>query len=256
MRFLARAGFAARGLMYVVIGWIAVEIAFGKTSQQADRSGALHALGRTPAGEVALWVLVVGFFGMTLWRLSEALYGTSETDRRKAVFSRLSALAKAVVYAVLGYGVLEYALGAGSPPSSNQQSVDLTAAVMRHPGGRIAVIVIGLALAGGGLYLGCQAWRERFLKNLMLGEMGARTRRVVDWLGRIGGVARGVVFVTAGVFLVVAAVRAQPGEAKGVDSSLRALAGTPLGPWLLLLVAIGLIVFGLFSWCEARWRRV
>ena len=71
-----------------------------------------------------------------------------------------------------------------------------------------------------------------------------------------GGVARGVVFVTVGVFLVVAAVTTQPQQAKGLDSALRALAATPGGPWLLALVAIGLIIFGAFSCCEARWARV
>lgn len=256
MRLLARAGFLARGLMYIVIGWIAVEIAFGKTSEQADRTGALQALGRTPVGEIALWVLVVGFFGMALWRLSEAVYGTPQTDKRKATWTRLTALAKAVLYAVLGYGVLDYAIGSGGPQSSDQQSVDLTATLMRHPGGRILVVVIGLALIGAGLFLGYQAWRERFKKSLMLGQMGPRARRVVEWLGRIGGIARGVVFITAGVFLVVAAAEARPDQAKGIDSSLRELAATPGGPWLLVIVAVGLIMFGLFSCCEARWRRV
>jgi Domain of Unknown Function (DUF1206) len=255
MRFLGRAGFLARGIMYIVIGWIALLVAFRKTGQQADRTGALHELGTTPLGEVALWVLVIGFLGMAIWRLSEAIFGASGAGRPKPA-TRLASLAKAVIYAVVAWGVLEYAIGIGSPPSSDQQSVDLTATVMRHPGGRIAVIIIGLALIGGGLYLGYQAWRNRLMDDLRLGEMRARTRRIVEWLGRVGGVARGIVFVTAGVFLVVAAAKAQPGQAKGIDSALRALAHTPLGPWLLVLVAIGLIMFGLFSCCEARWRRL
>ena len=249
---LGRAGFLARGVMYVVIGWIALQIAFGKTRQQADRTGALHALSATPFGVVALWVLVVGFLGMALWRLSEAVWPTGEGRKASA---RALSFAKAVIYAVLGYGTLKYAIGAGAPQSSNQQSVDLTATVLRHTGGQVAVVVIGLAFIGGGLYLGYQAWRERFLKDLELGRMSRRTRQIVEWLGRIGGIARGIVFITAGVFLVVAAVRSQPQQAKGIDSSLRELATTPVGPWLLALVAIGLIMFGLFSCCEARWRR-
>jgi uncharacterized membrane protein len=254
-RFLARAGFLARGVMYVVIGWIALLVAFRKTSQQADRTGALHELSRTPFGAVALWLLVIGFFGMALWRLSEALYGAPGASGRKAT-SRLAAFAKAVIYAVIGYGVLKYAIGAGGPESSNQQSVDLTAALMRHPGGKALVVVIGLALVGGGLYLGYQAWRERFRRELNLGQMSRRTRQIVDWLGRVGGIARGIVFVTAGVFLVVAAVRSQPRQAKGIDSALRALAATPFGPWLLVLVAVGLVMFGLFSCAEFRYHRL
>ena len=256
MRFLARAGFLARGIMYVVIGWIALEIAFGRTSQQADRSGALQTLGRTLAGEIALWVLVVGFFGMALWRLSQALFDPAAASRRKAVWSRLANLGKAAVYAVLGYGVAAYAIGAGSPPSTDQQSVDLTATVMRHPGGRALIVAIGLVLIGTGLCLGYQAWREKFRETLDLGKMSPAARRVTEWLGRIGGIARGVVFLIAGIFLIVAAADANPGQAKGIDSSLRALAAAPLGPWLLALVAVGLIMFGLYSCCVARWRRV
>jgi hypothetical protein len=255
MRYLAGAGFLARGVMYIVIGWIALLIAFRKTGQLADRTGALHELSGTPFGAAALWLLVVGFSGMALWRLSEALYGTRGAGGRSAK-ARLSALARAVLYVVIAYGVLKYAIGAGAPQSTNQQSVDLTATLMRHPGGKVAVVVIGLVLIGGGLYLGYQAWRKRFLKDLNLGQARIRTRRIVEWLGRVGGIARGIVFITAGVFLVVAAVRSQPQQAKGIDSSLRALATTPLGPWLLVLVAVGLIMFGLFSCCEARWRRV
>jgi len=152
--------------------------------------------------------------------------------------------------------VLKYALGVGGPKSSDQQSVDLTATLMRHPGGQWLVAVLGLVLAGAGLYLGYSAWRERFLESMNLTGVSARTRRVVEWLGRIGGVARGIVFVVAGVFLVVAAVDAKPGQAKGVDSALRSLAATPAGPWLLVVVAIGLIMFGIFSACEARWYKV
>lgn len=256
MRFLARAGFFARGLMYVVIGWIAVQIAFGNTSQQADRSGALQTLGRTPAGQIALWVLVVGFFGMALWRLSQAVFGTPAGSRRKAVWARLVNLGKAAVYAVLGYGVVRYALGAGSPPSTDQQSVDLTATLMRHPGGRALIVVIGLVLIGTGIYLGFQAWREKFEDTLDLSKMRPAARRITEWLGRLGGVTRAVVFLIAGIFLIVAAVDANPGQAKGIDSSLRALAAAPLGPWLLALVAAGLIMFGLYSCCVAWWRRI
>ena len=254
LRFLAPAGLLARGFMYIVIGWIALQVAFGKSGQQADRSGALHALSGTPFGTVALWVLVIGFFGMALWQLSEALFGSPSGGQQAG--TRLRALARGVIYGILGYGVLEYTIGAGGQQSSDQQSVDLTATLLRHPGGQEVVAVIGLAFVGGGLYLGYRSWRERFREGLRLAEMRAVTGLIVGWLGRVGGVARGVVFVTVGVFLVVAAVTTQPRQAKGLDSALRSLAATPGGPWLLALVAIGLIIFGAFSCCEARWVRV
>lgn len=252
LTLLGRAGFLARGIEYVVIGWIALLIAFGKSRQQADKTGALHALSSTPFGAIALWVLVIGFFGMAVWQLSTAIWPVGEG--RKAA-KRLAAVGKAVLYAVLGYGVLRYAIGAGAPQSSDSQSVDLTATLLREPAGQALAVVAGLVLIGAGLYLGYLAWRERFMKDLDLGRLRPRTRRVVEWLGRYGGIARGIVFITVGVFLIVAGVRAQPGQAKGMDSSLRELAATPAGPWLLALVAVGLVMFGLFSCCEARWRR-
>lgn len=241
--------------MYALIGWIALEVAFGRSRQQADRTGALHALSATPVGGVLLWLLAAGFFGMALWRLSEAGYGSAGAGGQKAG-NRAVALAKAVVYAVIGYGVLRYALGAGAPQSSDKQSVDLTATLMRYPGGRVVVIVVGLAVIGGGAFLAYQAWHKEFRKHLQLGRLRARTRRAVEWLGEFGGIARGIVFVTAGVFLVVAAAEAKPQQAKGVDSALRTLAMTPLGPWLLVLVAAGLVMYGLFSCCEAKWARL
>jgi hypothetical protein len=255
MRLLARAGLAARGVMYVIIGWIAVEVAFGRSRQQADRTGALQSIGSTPVGGVLLWLLVIGFIGVALWKLSEALYGSPGTGGRKTS-QRLAALGRAILYGVVAYGILKYALGEGGPASSDTQSVDLTAALLKHPEGQVLVVVIGLVFIGGGLYLAYQAWRKEFGRDLELGQMRTRARRVVEWLGEFGGIARGIVFVTAGIFLVVAAIDAQPQQAKGVDSSLRALAATPLGPWLLVLVAIGLVMFGLFSCCQARWHRL
>ena len=255
LRWLARAGLVARGVLYLIIGWIAIQVAFGQSSHQADQAGALHLLGRNPAGQVALWLLVVGFAGMCLWRLTEAIFGAAEPDGNKATV-RLGSLGRVLIYGFITYGVLKYAIGVGGPKSSDQQSVDLTATAMHHPGGRIAVIVVGVALAGGGLALAWSFARTKFLKKLNTDQLGGRALTVVIWLGRIGGVARGVVFVIAGVFLVIAAADVQPQRAKGIDSALRALTRTPLGPWLLLVVAVGLIMFGAYSCCEARWRRV
>jgi uncharacterized protein YjiS (DUF1127 family) len=246
---------AARGVMYMIIGWIALQIGFGHSGTQADRSGAVHLIAKTPFGSVALWLLVIGFIGMALWRLSEAAYGAAEPGGHKTS-TRLAALARAVFYAFVAYGILKFALGVGSPASSNQQSVDLTSSAMRLPGGRLIVALIGLAFVAGGVKLAYSAWQKKFRKRLELSRMNTRTRRIVERLGQIGGIARGTVFATAGIFLVVAAARYQPQQAKGIDSSLRALASTPLGPWLLVLVALGLITFGVYSLCEARWRRV
>jgi hypothetical protein len=252
---LARAGLAARGVLYGLIGIIAVQMAIGASHQQADRSGALRLVAATPFGKVILWLLVIGFAGLTLWRLSEAAFGAAGPAGHKTS-ARLICLVKAAIYGSLTYSILKYALGLGAPASTNQQSRDLTATAMKHPGGQAAVAIAGVVIAGIGLYLAYQAYRRSFQRDLRMGSASPATRKAVTWFGQVGGVARGAVFGTVGIFLVVAAVEAKPSDAKGIDSALRALADTPLGPWLLGLVAVGLVLFGVYSCCEARWRQV
>jgi hypothetical protein len=255
MAWLARAGLIARGVMYVLIGIIAVQIAVEGSRQQADRTGAVRLVAHTAFGTVALWLLVVGFIGMTLWRLSEAIGGSADSDGRKAS-KRLANLVRAVFYAVVTYGILKYALGVGQPSSSDNQSRDLTAAALKHSGGQWIVAIAGVIVVIAGLYTMYRAYKLKFLKHLRMGSASTRTRKAVTRLGQIGGIARGFVFATIGVFLVIAAKDANPKQAKGIDSALRALAHTPLGPVLLVVVALGLATFGLYSWCEARWRAV
>jgi Domain of Unknown Function (DUF1206) len=253
--WLARAGLAARGVMYVLIGIIAVQIATGNSSQQADRAGAVRLVARTPFGSLILWLLVIGFAGMTLWRLSEAIWGAAGPDGRKAS-KRLASLARAVFYGAVTYGILKYALGVGAPSSSDKQSRDLTATALKVQGGQVIVAIAGIVIVGAGLYVAYRAYKRKFLKHLRMTSASARTRKVVTRLGQAGGIARGVVFATVGVFLLIAASDANPRQAKGIDSALRALAHTPAGPWLLIVIAAGLVTFGVYSWCEARWRAV
>jgi len=255
MKILGRIGLAARGAMYIVIGWIAIQIALGHPGHQANNRGALQTVAATPAGELVLWLLAIGFFGLALWRLAQVAYGGPGPGGRKAS-TRMIALVKVLLYGFLGYSTLRFALGAGAPTSNNKQSVDLTAAIMRYPGGQFAVVIAGLVLVGAGAWLAYSAWRREFLREMQFGQARAEVRRVVERLGVIGGIARGVVFAAAGVFLVVAGLHANPHQAKGVDSTLRAFARTPLGPWLLVVIAAGLVIFGVYSCCEARWRRV
>lgn len=255
MSGLARTGLLARGVMYGLIGVIAVQIALGDAHQQADRSGALRLVAATQFGEVMLWLLAIGFASLTLWRLSEAAFGAAGPGGQKASV-RLLCLGKAAIYGTLTYSILKYALGLGAPSSSNQQSQDLTATALKHHGGQAVVAIIGVIIVGAGLYLAYAAYRHEFIKFLRMGSASPTTRNVVTRLGEVGGIARGVVFVTVGVFLVVAAVEAKPGQAKGIDSALRELVRTPFGPWLLGLVAVGLVLFGAYSCCEARWRQV
>jgi len=241
--------------MYLLIGVLAVQIAFGSSGKQADTSGALRAVATHPGGIVVLWLLAVGFAGLAIWRFAEVVYGQAGPGGRKAG-KRLGSLARAVLYAFICGTVVSFILGTGGKTSGNTQSKDATATLMAHGGGRWLVALIGIGIGIGGVALAVYGIRRKFLEHLHMAQMSRSTAKVVKTLGVVGYVARGVVFCVAGGFLVDAAVNFSPQKAQGVDGSLLKLATTPLGPGLLVAVALGLVVFGIYSGCEARWRQV
>jgi Domain of Unknown Function (DUF1206) len=256
LKVAARAGFVARGAIYLLIGIIALQIALGHGGQ-ADRGGALGQIAAKSYGTFLLWLLVIGFAGLALWRFSEAAFGAVGPDGHETG-ERLKSLARGLLYSFFFVSTLQLVTGTSSSATANgnSQSKALTARVMTHSGGRLLVGVIGVVVLVIGVLLAREGWTKSFLKRLNLGEAPTGTRSVVEKLGVFGGVARGAVIALAGVFLIIAAVRFSPSKAEGIDGSLRAFAHTPAGPFLLIPVALGLVAFGLFSWCEARWRRV
>ena len=246
-------GLAARGVLYILIGWIAILVAIGHSSQRADQQGALQMLAGQPYGLVSLWLMGIGFVGYALWRLSEAAFGV--TGEGNGVGPRLISLVRAVIYAFFAYLTFKIISGAGSGSQTGKQQ-DLTATVMHHPAGQWLVGVVGLIIVIAGLVLVAQGIGRKFLKYLRLSEMSPRTRRVVEPLGIIGTAARGAVFAVAGILVIDAAVTYQPSKAGGIDKALLTLRNQPFGEFLLLLAALGLVIFGVYGLCEARWRKV
>ncbi|MFZ3494104.1 DUF1206 domain-containing protein [Streptomyces sp. 5.8] len=257
LEVMSRVGLSARGVIYVLVGLLAVQIGFGGSSgKEADRSGAVRTIGEQPFGRALLWALVVGLAAMALWRLSEAAFGQAGEGGGKWI-RRLGSLGLAVFYTVISIGVVQTALVGGSPGSrgGNETSKEYTARVLNWPAGRVLVGVVGAVLVIVGVVIVVRSLMRKFEENLRTGEMSPPTRRIVAGLGIVGGVACGVVAAMAGLFVLLAAVRFDAGRAKGLDETLRSFADTPAGPVLLIAAAVGLLVFGLYSFCEARWRK-
>ena len=250
--FLARAGLMARGVIYILVGVVAVLVALGQSSQEADQSGALQLLAGKPYGLVALWLLGIGFAAYALWRLSEAAFGV--TGEPPGAGPRLKSLARSVIYAGLAYLTFKVISGAGSSQSRQQQ--DVTGTVMQHPAGRWVVGIAGLIIVICGLVLVVEGARKKFMKYLRTAEMSPRTRRVVKVLGMTGTIARGLVFALVGVLVVDAAITHQASKSGGIDKALLTLRNQPFGEFLMLVAALGLVVFGVYGLCEARWRKV
>jgi len=248
---LARTGLTARGVIYILVGWVALLVALGRSSREADQQGALQLLASKPYGLVSLWLLGIGFAAYALWRLGEAAFGVAGEP---GAGPRLKSLGRAVIYA--GFAYLTFEVISGRQGSQSRRQQDTTATAMQHADGRwlvgiagLIVVIIGLALVGEGV-------RRKFMKYLRTSQMSPRTRRVVELLGVIGTIARGLVVALAGVLVIDAAITHKASESGGIDKALLTLRNQPFGEFLMILAALGLAVFGIYGLCEARLRRV
>lgn len=249
---LARAGLTARGIIYILVGWVAILVAVGQSKREADQRGALQLLAGKPYGVASLWLLGIGFAAYALWRLSEAAFGV--TGDGNGAGPRLKSLCRAAVYAFFAY--LTFQVISGTQGSQKRQQQDLTAKVMRHAGGRWLVGIVGLIIVIIGVTLIIEGVRRKFMKYLKTAQMSPRTRRIVELLGVIGTTARGLIFSLAGVLVIESAAAYKPAKSGGIDKALLTLRNQPLGELLLALAALGLIIFGIYGLCEARWRKV
>jgi type IV secretory pathway VirB2 component (pilin) len=249
---LARWGLAARATNYVLVGVLAIALASGKRSGETDQQGALEELTRHTGGTVLLWIIAVGLAAYALWRFSEVAFGVAGEGSKAA--PRVQSLVRAIVYSVLAANAVGIALHSDTGSQSGKQQ-NWTARIMQHAGGRWLVAAFGVGLAVFGVALVVTGLKRKFEDELEQGRIPAVARPIVTALGLIGNCARGVVFSLVGVLVVVAAVEYDPKQAGGIDRALRELRDTTAGPWLLGLVALGVIVFGLYGYCESAWHK-
>lgn len=240
---LTRLGFAARGLTYILIGWLAIEA--GRAAGAAD---ALATLADGP-GRLLLGLISVGLFAYGAWKLAEAaldLEGAGGDAKGGA--KRVAHVLSGVVHLLLALTALELAIGAPTADGDGATARTATSWLLDLPGGSLIVRLVALALLGAGAYQVVQAVRLRFLKQL---EPRAAAQAWVKWAGRIGYLARGVVFVLIALMLWRAGAAESAAAAGGTGDALAALSGTTR-----TVVAGGLALFGVFSLVQAIYRRI
>ncbi len=255
---LARFGYAAKGVVYVLVGALAAYGAFeGKGDEPADSRGALTQVVHQPYGRVLLGVVAAGLAGYALWRLVQAFRDTEDKGTSwKGLAVRTGYGCIGIVYAGLSYSAVQLILGYGAGKGSDQQSREWTATFFALPFGRLLVGLAGLGVVGFGFYQCYKAFTAKFRKKWKRHEMSERARHIATRAGQIGLTARGVVFGIIGIFLVQAALRHRAEEARGLSGALRALEQQPYGPYVLGAVALGLVAYGLYMFVEARYRRM
>jgi fumarate reductase subunit D len=252
--WLARSGFVARGLIYAIIGILAIELALGVGGRTTNQQGALKTIAQQPFGQILLILVAVGLAGYALWRLLHALLGHGPEDSDSG-FERIAALGSGIVYAGLCAIAVEILLGSGSSGGSSN-TPKTTAGVLGWPGGTWLIGIAGTVLIGVGLYQGYRGITKDFLKDSNTEQMSPKVRHWVESIGSFGHLARMVVFGLVGVFLIKAAFDYNPNKAVGLDGALAKLAHASYGAFFLATVAAGLVAFAAYSLSDARYRRI
>jgi hypothetical protein len=257
----ARLGLAARGLVYLVVGFLALHLAWGDSrNDEASKDGAIEAIAKQPLGRLLLVGLAVGFLGYVVWRGCEALWGRSdehEDDQPKAAAKRVQSGAKALVYVALVTTTVRVIVsGPAGSGSGDEQPRELTARAFDLPAGSLLVGAVGVGLLGAAAYFVYRGVAQRFEDRLDTSEMGRWVGRFVDLVGTLGMAARGLIVGVLGLLLLQAALDHDPRRATGIDGTLRRMAQQPYGQALLTVTAIGILAFGLYAFAEARYREV
>ena len=250
----ARFGYAAYGVVYLLVWALAFRAAFGGGGKTAGQEGALQTILLAPLGRVLLGLVVLGLLGYAVWRVFQGIMDPdNEGKGAKGVVKRVDHVANGLFHAALALSVGGGALGSGGGGGSPD---DWTATLLQQPFGRLLVGLAGGVIFAIGLFQFYRAYDAKFIEKLNPMEMSTRERRWTRRAGRLGHAARGVVFLVIGVFFVQAAYQSDPQEARGLGGALSTLAGQPFGPYLLAIVALGLFAFGLFMFVVARYRRI
>ena len=252
---LGRVGLVAKGVLYAVVGILAVKVALGGREESPDRHGALNAIAQQPFGRGLLVLLALGLSGYALWRLAQGLLDRdNEGEGPKGLAKRAGAIARAGWYFLLAGLTFERIVDTNSGGSSNEQKT--TAGVFDLPFGRYLVYGAGLAFLGVAAFNGYRAVTCKFNKKLKTGEMGDAEEVAATGVGILGHLARMVVFGLIGLFLLRAAWEFDPREARGLDGALLELSQRTYGGLLLGAVAVGLLAYALYCFVQARYRRI
>jgi len=250
-RVLLTVGLIAYGVVHIVIGWIALQIAwFGDGGEEASQKGALAEIAEGPFGATLLWITVIGLFALTIWQVAEAIWG--HRDRKagfKRIRKRLGSAGRAIAYAAIAIASINTLRGTSQ--SSDSKEEGWTARLLSAPFGRVLVILVGVAIIVLGVRLIRRGIKKKFTDDLA-GGVGQEVIR----LGQAGYIVKGIAYVVVGGLFGWAAITYDPDKAGGLDDALRTVHEAPFGSILLTLMALGLICFGVYCFFWARHPKV
>lgn len=252
-RALARTGFVVSGLINALIGVTAILLATGGSSESADQQGAISLVEAVPGGVILLWICAAGAFALAIWFLLDAFVQRRRLEGADAAKAMVKRLGTAVIYIVLGVGIVSALMGSGG---NTEQSADqASSSIIDEWWGATLIVLVGLAIAGAGVFFIVKGIRRTFTETLDLGRAG-RKRKLVVAAGVIGHVARGIAFVLIGALCVIAVVNRDPEAVSGLAGTLQQLASQPYGPYLLIAIGVGMIFYGIYMAFRARYENL
>jgi hypothetical protein len=254
---LARLGYVAKGIVYLVIGFLALREALGAGGKATDPTGAIQSvgsIGSQPFGGVMLALLAAGLACYALWKLVQ---GIMDADNKGSdahgILRRVGYVGSAVIHGVLAFTAAQSIVG---EEDTAEDAAAASAMAYQPPLGQILVGLVGLVVIGVGLYQLYAAYEAKFRADLRLDLMSEAERSWVTRAGRVGTAARALAIGVAGAFLVLAAYQSDPSETRSLGAALETLQHQPLGPYMLGAVAAGLLVYGAFMFAIAYYRRI
>lgn len=248
-RRLARAGYAVNGLVHILVGVLALVVAFGGDGE-TDQAGAFKAIAGAPLGFVLLWVMALALWALGAWHAVDGLLAPGSTAHKWG--RRTSEWSQSLVFFALG--VLSASVALGARPDADETAEAASRGVLTLPGGPLILGATGLGIGIGGIVFIWMGVRRSFEKTVRIpaGSPGA----VIVGFGVVGFVAKGVALAIVGILLLVAAAKTDPSATGGLDAALVALLALPYGPWLVGAIGAGLIVYGTFCFFRARFARL
>ncbi|HEY0658677.1 MAG TPA: DUF1206 domain-containing protein [Pyrinomonadaceae bacterium] len=254
---LARFGFVAKGVVYIIIGILAALAAFGNGGKTTDSRGAFEEILSHSYGKPMLGAVCIGLIGYAIWRIVQAIKDTEDKGSgAKGLAVRGGYFVIGLIHLSLAYSAARLISGSGGSSGGESQSKEWTAFILEQSFGELIVIAIGLGFIGFAASQFYKAYTTKFREKLKTNQMSDQTESFATKFGQFGLSARGVVFGIIGIFLILAGLRSNAGEVRGLSGALRALLQQSYGQILLGVVAIGLIAYGLYMFVLARYRRM
>jgi len=251
---LARLGYAAKGVVYGLVGVLAAQLAFGTGGEVTGTRGAIREIGQGSFGQIALVLVALGLLGYATWRLVQGIRDVEgKGNDAEGLVKRTGYVGSGLIHASLAFYAASIALGNGGG-SGGGSARSMTAELLSHSWGAWLVGLAGLVTIGVGLYQFYLGYKAKFTRHWLTGEMSPAQRTWGVRAGRFGLMARGVVFGLMGLFFLRAARQSDASEVEGLGGVLAEIASQGYGTWLLGIVALGLVAYAVYCFVQARYR--